>query len=84
LARKDKQADDHREGRGLHFTIWSAAGHDSIGGLDLREDLALVKATLLYADQVNLCSVGASVLSAMADFAEASAETRARLVVKLS
>lgn len=43
---------------GLHFTVGSAAGHDSAGGIDLREDLALVKAPLLYADRVRLCSPG--------------------------
>jgi hypothetical protein len=67
---------------GLHFTIGSAAGHDSPGALDLRKDLALAKATLLYADRVKLCSVGSSVLSGIAEYAEASTERRARLVVK--
>jgi hypothetical protein len=67
---------------GLHFTIGSAAGHDSPGALDLREDLALAKATLLYADHVKLCSVGSSVLSGIAEYAEAPTEKRARLVVR--
>ena len=67
---------------GLHFTIGSAAGHDSPRALDLREDLALAKATLLYADHVKLCSVGSSFLSGIAEYAEASAENRARLVVR--
>jgi hypothetical protein len=62
---------------GLHFTIGSAAGHDSPGALDLREDLALAKATLLYADHVKLCSVGSSVLSGIAEYAEAPTEKRA-------
>lgn len=66
----------------MHFTIGSAAGHDSPQELDLREDLAMVKVGLLYADQVKLCSPGASVLSGMADYAEASTRERARLVVK--
>jgi hypothetical protein len=66
----------------IHFTIGSAAGHDSTGGLGLREDLALAKAALLYADHVKLCSAGSSVLSGMAEFAEASTEERARLVVR--
>jgi hypothetical protein len=69
-------------GGGLHFTIGSAAGHDSSGDLDLRQDLALVKATLLYADQVKLCSPGSSVLSGIAEFQEASSEAKARLVVR--
>lgn len=70
------------ESSGLHFTIGSAAGHDSPNDLDLSEDLALVKATLLYADRVKLCSAGASILSGIAEFAEAPAEARAKTVVK--
>lgn len=66
----------------IHFTIGSAAGHDSTGGLDLREDLALAKAALLYADHVKLCSAGSSVLSGIAEFAEATTEECARLVVR--
>jgi hypothetical protein len=66
----------------LHFTIGSAAGHGSSEVLDLREDLALVKATLLYADGVRLCSPGASVLSGIAEFQEASTEEQAKLVVR--
>lgn len=67
---------------GIHFTVGSAAGHGSSGSLDLREDLNLAKASLLYADRVKLCSVGSSVLSGIADFEEASSEDRARLVVR--
>lgn len=67
---------------GLHFTIGSAAGYNSSGALDLRQDLALVKATLLYADRAKLCSPGSSVLSAIAEFQEASPEAKARLVVR--
>lgn len=67
---------------GLQFTIGSAAGHDSPETLNLREDLALTKATLLYADHVKLCSVGSSVLTGIAEYAEASTEKRARLVVR--
>lgn len=66
----------------MHFTIGSAAGYDSVGELDLREDLALVKATLLYADRVKLCSVGSSILSGIAEFQESSLEARAQLVVR--
>ena len=46
------------------------------------EDLALVKASLLYADKVKLCSVGSSFLSAMAEYAEAPEKERAKLVVR--
>jgi hypothetical protein len=42
----------------------------------------LVKATFLYADGVRLCSPGASVLSGIAEFQEASSEVKARLVVR--
>jgi hypothetical protein len=54
----------------------------SLSGLGLREDLALVKVTLLYADHVKFCSVGASILSGIAGFQEASTEEQAKLVVK--
>lgn len=67
---------------GLHFTVASAAGHHSPGKLDLSEDLALVKASLLYADKVRLCSVGSSLLSAIAEYAEAPEKERAKLVVR--
>jgi len=67
---------------GLHFTVASSAGHDSPGILDLSEDLALVKASLLYADKVRLCSAGSSVLSSIAQYAESSPEERAKLVVR--
>ena len=42
----------------------------------------MVKVGPLYAVRVKLCSPGASVLSGMADYAEASTNERARLVVK--
>ena len=67
---------------GLHFTVASSAGHDSSKSLDLSEDLALVKASLLYADRVRLCSAGSSILSSIAQYAEASPEERAKLVVR--
>ena len=67
---------------GLHFTVASTAGHRSPGRLDLSEDLALVKASLLYADKVRLCSVGSSFLSAIAEYAEAPEKERAKLVVR--
>ena len=66
----------------MHFTVASAAGHDSSGKLDLGEDLALVKASLLYADRVRLCSVGSSLLSSIAEFAEAPEKEQAKLVVR--
>lgn len=73
---------DLRVRRHLHFTIGSAAGHNSTDSIDLCADLALVKASLLYADQVKLCSPGSSILSGIAEYQEAPAEEQAKLVVK--
>src|SRR5215207_8099269 len=67
---------------GLHFTVASTAGRHSSERLDLSEDLALVKASLLYADQVKLCSVGSSLLSTIAEYAEAPEKEQAKLVVR--
>jgi hypothetical protein len=67
---------------GVHFTVTSAAGHNSPRVLDLSQDLALVKASLLYADKVRVCSAGSSVFPSIAGYAEAPAEERARLVVR--
>ncbi len=45
----------------LHFTIGTGLGlHPTVGQLSLENDLLLVKAGLLYADRVRLCSIGAS------------------------
>lgn len=66
----------------MHFTVASTAGHHSPGKLDLAEDLALVKASLLYAEKVKLCSFGSSFLSAIAEYAEAPEKERAKLVVR--
>lgn len=60
----------------------STAGHHSSERLDLSEDLALAKASLLYAGQVKLCSVGSSLLSTMAEFEEVSEIEQAKLVVR--
>lgn len=47
--------------RSLHFTIGTGLGlHPSVGQLSLENDLLLVKAGLLYADRVRLCSIGSS------------------------
>ena len=67
---------------GLHFTVAFAAGHHSSERLDLSEDLALVKASLLYVDRVKLCSVGSSLLTTIAEFAESPAREQAKLVVR--
>jgi hypothetical protein len=47
--------------RPLHFTIATGPGlHPSIEQLSLENDLLLVKAGLLYADRVRLCSIGSA------------------------
>lgn len=47
--------------RPLHFTIGTGLGlHPTVGQLSLENDLLLVKASLLYADRVRLCSIGSS------------------------
>ena len=47
--------------RPLHFTIGTGLGlNPSVGQLSLENDLLLVKAGLLYADRVRLCSIGSS------------------------
>lgn len=65
----------------IHFSIGSVAGHDS-SELDLSQDLALVKATLMYADRVTLFSMGSAVLSGIAEYQEATTAEKAKLVVK--
>jgi hypothetical protein len=69
-------------GVGVDFLRVKRGIYDSAGSLDLQEDLALVKASLLYADRVKLCSLGASVLSGIAQFQEVSTEEQAKLVVR--
>ncbi len=47
--------------RPLHFTIGTGLGlHPTVEQLSLENDLLLVKAGLLYADRVRLCSIGSS------------------------
>lgn len=65
----------------LHFSVGSVAGHDS-NTLDLSQDLALVKATLMYADRVTLFSMGSAVLSGIAEYQESTTADKAKLVVR--
>jgi hypothetical protein len=47
--------------RPLHFTIGTGLGlHPTVEQLSLENDLLLVKAGLLYADRVRLCSIGSA------------------------
>ena len=47
--------------RPLHFTIGTGLGlHPTVEQFSLENDLLLVKAGLLYADRVRLCSIGSA------------------------
>ena len=59
--------------RPLHFTIATGLGqHPNIQQLSLENDLSLVKAGLLYADRVRLCSIGSSLALEFAKLMKAS------------
>ena len=50
----------------MHFTVGSLRHTDRrAGGIDFRDEIDLVKAALLYADEVELVSVGASFMSSL-------------------
>src|SRR5215216_7935104 len=76
--RKRNRAGHGREARGrpagrLHFTIGTGPSSDpSTGHLSLQNDLRLLKAGLLYADRVRLCSVGSSLTLRMLADTEAN------------
>ncbi len=58
---------------GLRFTVGSLRyTNDRSGRADLRGELGLVKAALLYADHVELCSYGSAVMSTLDDLANPS------------
>ena len=61
----------------LHFTIGTGPGlHPTIQQLSLENDLLLVKASLLYADRVRLCSIGSALALEYAQLIEASDSQR--------
>ncbi|QIN82791.1 hypothetical protein GBA63_09110 [Rubrobacter tropicus] len=63
--------------RPLHFTIGTGLGlHPTVGQLSLENDLLLVKAGLLYADRVRLCSIGSSLALEFAKLKDASNRQR--------
>jgi hypothetical protein len=63
--------------RELHFTIGTAFGtNPTVQQLSLENDLLLVKAGLLYADRVRLCSIGSSLALEFARLMEASDRQR--------
>lgn len=60
-------------GGGLHFTVGSLRQTSrSRGGIDFRGELGLLKAALLYADQVEMVSVGASFMETLDDLGKMS------------
>jgi hypothetical protein len=64
-------------GRILHFTIGTGPGQDdSSSHLSLMNDLRLLKAALLYADRVRLCSIGSSLTLQMLALGEAETEQK--------
>jgi len=70
--------------RGLHFTVGSLRhkGYRT-KGIDFTGELGLVKAALLYADRVELVSVGASFMGSMNRLANLSAPEKLRLMKPL-
>ncbi len=55
----------------MHFTIGSASGaKDSSSLFDMSHELSMLKAALLYGDEIKLCSVGASIISGFVEFHE--------------
>lgn len=69
--------------RPLHFTIGTGLGlNPSVGQLSLENDLLMVKAGLLYADRVRLCSIGASLALEFAKLMKASGRERMEFLGK--
>ncbi len=74
------------DGRGkLHFTVGSLPGKGvgpRGGFFDFERELDLLKAALLYADRVRLCSVGASFMSGLDDLSNMSLDGKLALIRK--
>lgn len=69
--------------RPLHFTIGTGLGlNPSVGQLSLEIDLLMVKAGLLYADRVRLCSIGASLALEFQHLMKASSRERMEFLQK--
>lgn len=66
----------------LHFTIGSLPrrGGGSAGFFNFAHELDLLKAGLLYADQVKVCSVGASFMAGLDDLSNASLEDKLSII----
>lgn len=65
--------------RELHFTIGTAGSlEDSLERPSLTTDLLLVKAGLLYADRVRLCSIGSSLGARLLTLSDATREEKLR------
>lgn len=54
-------------GDNMHFTVGSLRYTRRTKGVDFRSELGLLKAALLYADNVRLVSVGASTVATLDD-----------------
>ena len=65
----------------MHVTVATAG---RIRGLSLAEELRLVKAALLYADQVTLASLGTASLAAAAELLSGSDAQRARRMMEVA
>lgn len=70
-----------RPSDGLRFAVGSLRyTNDRSGRADLRGELGLVKAALLYADHVELCSYGSAVMSALDDLTNLPTRQRLELM----
>jgi hypothetical protein len=73
-------------GRGkLHFTVGSlprSGGGPKGGFFDFERELDLLKAALLYADRVRMCSVGASFMSGLDDLSNMSLDGKLAVIRK--
>ena len=71
---------------GLNFTVGSLRHTGGFLGrrIDFRAELGLIKAALLYADKVQLCSVGASWVESFDHIGRMSIAERAALIKDLS
>lgn len=66
---------------GMRFVIGSSAGADGVSSdFDLGHELNLVKAALLYADRVELVSVGASILAGWVELRDTPRQKRIELI----
>lgn len=66
---------------GMRFVVGSSAGAEGVSSdFDLGHELNLVKAALLYADRVELVSVGASILAGWVELRDTPRQKRLELI----